>query len=278
MGRIAGAFGKSAARPGGKSFIGFVTGGDPSIEQSEACIVEMIRSGADLVEIGIPFSDPIAEGPVIQGANIRALKAGAGVEKIFGLAGSVREKLRSLPGNYHDTPMVFLSYLNPVFRYGYDAFFARCAETGVDGIIIPDLPFEEQGELRRAAAPRGVDLISLVAPTSRERIRKIAQAASGFLYIVSSLGVTGIRDSIETDVKAIIDEVRNAGIGPERLPCAVGFGINTSAQAVEIAKFADGVIVGSAIVKIIDEHRDDPAPFVARYVGEMKAALNQALE
>ncbi|MDR2211283.1 MAG: tryptophan synthase subunit alpha [Spirochaetaceae bacterium] len=274
MSRIAGAFGKSPVRPEGKSFIGFVTGGDPDIETSERAILEMIRSGADLVEIGIPFSDPIAEGPVIQEANIRALKAGAGVETIFSLVESVRQKAGSPGRGYEETPLVFLSYLNPIFSYGYDRFFARCAETGVDGIIIPDLPFEEQGEVREAAAPRGVDLISLVAPTSRERIRKIAGAASGFLYIVSSLGVTGMRDSIETDLKAIIDEVRNARIGVEKLPCAVGFGINTPAQAAAIAKFADAVIVGSAIVKIIGECRSDPVPLIAKYVGEMKAAVN----
>jgi tryptophan synthase alpha chain len=286
--RIAAAFTKSDARPNGKSFISFITGGDPTIAKSEEFILEMIRAGADLVEIGIPFSDPIAEGPVIQEANIRALKAGATVEKIFRMVESVREKIKveKLP----DVPLVFLTYLNPVFRYslettsgiakgealfgGYGAFFARCASAGIDGIIIPDLPFEEQEEVRRAlpdaAGPQGVDLISLIAPTSQERIREIAKVSTGFLYIVSSMGVTGTRGTIETDLRSIIAEVRKAS----SIPAAVGFGINTPAQAAEIARIADGVIVGSAIVKIIAEHGEDAAPFIGAYVREMKAAVS----
>ncbi|MDR1390040.1 MAG: tryptophan synthase subunit alpha [Treponema sp.] len=275
--RIPSAFGKT---PGGKSFIAFVTGGDPTIAQTEEFILELIRSGADLVEIGIPFSDPVAEGKVIQESNIRALKAGATVEKIFTMVESLRKKIRAQ--NLSDVPLVFLSYLNPVFRYGlgsgsarnaksgYAAFFDRCVSAGVDGIIIPDLPFEEQEEVRGEAASRGVDLISLVAPTSRERIRKIAKNARGFLYIVSSLGVTGIRSSIETDLPAIIDEART---GNPALPCAVGFGINTPAQAASIAAVADGVIVGSAIVKIIEEHPHDAAA-LSSYAREIKAAIS----
>jgi tryptophan synthase alpha chain len=268
MSRIHEAFGKSAARPSGKSFIGFVTGGDPSIEKSEAYILEMIKAGADLVEIGIPFSDPIAEGPVIQEANIRALKSGATVKKIFGLVESVREKLKAAAGSA-GTPIVFLTYLNPVFSYGYDAFFKRCAEAGVDGIIIPDLPFEEQAEVKDWAAKHGVDLISLIAPTSRERIQSIAQAARGFIYLVSSLGVTGVRGEIKTDLAAIIAEVKAV----TKIPLAVGFGIHTPAQAAEIAKIADGVIVGSAIVKIIAAHPDNAESFIAEYVREMKKAV-----
>ena len=167
----------------GKAFIGFVTGGDPSMAKSEEFILEMIRGGADLVEIGIPFSDPLAEGVVIQEANIRALSAGATVDKIFDLVASVRKKT--------DVPLVFLTYLNPVFNYGYPRFFARCAELGVDGIIIPDLPYEEKGELAEVAASFGVDVISLIAPTSEQRIKQIAQEATGFIYVVSSMGVTG---------------------------------------------------------------------------------------
>lgn len=288
MSRIRSAFGAGKTRPNGKAFIGFVTGGDPSVAKSEEFILEMIRSGADLVEIGIPFSDPIAEGPVIQAANIRALAGGVTLEKIFAMVESLRARIRAegLP----DVPLVFLSYLNPVFRYGregsangpagYAAFFSRCVSAGVDGIIIPDLPFEEQREIRgehpnkvRDEVPHGVDIISLVAPTSKDRIREIAGASTGFLYIVSSLGVTGIRGSIETDIAAIIAEVRKE-VPAEKLPAAVGFGVNTPAQAAEIARVADGVIVGSAIVKIVAEYGEAAAPHIARYVREMKAAVS----
>ncbi|MDR2768103.1 MAG: tryptophan synthase subunit alpha [Treponema sp.] len=294
MSRIHSAFGKSKTRPNGKAFIGFVTGGDPSIAKSEEFILEMIRSGADLVEIGIPFSDPIAEGPVIQAANIRALTGGATLEKIFTMVESLRARINAekLP----DIPLVFLSYLNPVFRYGrgnsgesperipgenlgkspaengYAAFFSRCVSAGVDGIIIPDLPFEEQGEVRGRIPDKAVDIISLVAPTSRDRIREIARASTGFLYLVSSLGVTGIRNNIETDLASMIAEVRKE-VSPEKLPAAVGFGVNTPAQAAEIARIADGVIVGSAIVKIIAEYGEKAGPHIAAYVREMKAAV-----
>ncbi|MDR2052314.1 MAG: tryptophan synthase subunit alpha [Treponema sp.] len=253
--------------PGNPAFIGFVTGGDPSVEKSEEFILEMIRAGADLVEIGIPFSDPIAEGPVIQRANIRALKGGATVEKIFGLVEKLRKKT--------DAPLVFLTYLNPVFHYGYEKFFARCRDAGLDGIIIPDLPFEEQGEVRSAAAPQGVDLISLAAPTSEERVREIVKTASGFLYLVSSLGVTGIRGEITTDLPAIIAMARAAAAEraaglPAALPVAVGFGIHTPAQAAEIGGYADGIIVGSAIVKIVEEHGGAAGKFIYEYVKAMK--------
>jgi tryptophan synthase alpha chain len=269
MSRIQGAFGAGAARPAGKSFIGFLTGGDPDIETSEAYVLEMIRAGADLVEIGIPFSDPIAEGPVIQEANIRALGSGATVKKIFGLVESLREKLKTQGEGASAVPIVFLTYLNPVFSYGYEAFFTRCAQAGVDGIIIPDLPFEEQAEVKDIATAHGVDLISLIAPTSEARIREIAKAATGFIYLVSSLGVTGIRGEIKTDLASILAEIRAA----TNIPTAVGFGIHTPDQAAKIARLADGVIVGSAIVKIIAAHPRDAGPRIAAYVKEMKKAL-----
>jgi tryptophan synthase alpha chain len=245
----------------GKAFIGFVTGGDPSIEKTKEFILEMIRAGADLVEIGIPFSDPIAEGPVIQEANIRALSAGATVEKLFALVADIR-KVSSVP-------LVFLTYLNPVFHYGYDGFFRRCAETGLDGIIIPDLPFEEQAEVRKAASLYNVDLISLIAPTSEERIQEIAKSASGFIYIVSSMGVTGTRGEITTDLNAIVAAIRQV----TALPAAIGFGIHTPAQAAKMAHIADGVIVGSAIVKIIAEYGEAAGPHVYQYVKEMKEGV-----
>jgi tryptophan synthase alpha chain len=259
--------------PGNPAFIGFVTGGDPCIEKSEEFILEMIRAGADLVEIGVPFSDPIAEGPVIQRANIRALNAGTRVEKIFGMVERLREKT--------GTPLVFLTYLNPVFHYGYERFFSRCRDAGVDGIIIPDLPFEEQAEVRSAAAPRGVDLISLAAPTSEERVRGIVKTASGFLYLVSSMGVTGIRGEMNAGLPALIAMARTAAAErpPEdaklpaaKLPVAVGFGIHSPAQAAEIGQYADGIIVGSAIVKIVEEHGAEAGKFIYEYVKSMKKA------
>jgi tryptophan synthase alpha chain len=258
MSNIAKAF-QSGAKSGA-AFIGFLTAGDPSLEKSGEFALEMIKAGADLVEIGIPFSDPVAEGTVIQEANIRALNAGATVDKIFDLVTRLRTQTQ--------VPLVFLTYLNPVFRYGYDAFFRKCAETGVDGIIIPDLPFEEQDEVRGVSSAHGVDLISLIAPTSEDRIKKIAENAAGFLYIVSSMGVTGMRSEIKTDVGSIIKTAKEAA----KVPAAVGFGINTPGQAAEIAKIADGVIVGSAIVRIIAEHGENAGKHVYEYVKKMKDA------
>ncbi|MDR2194120.1 MAG: tryptophan synthase subunit alpha [Treponema sp.] len=248
----------------GVAFIAFVTAGDPSIEKSAEFILELSHSGADIIEIGVPFSDPIAEGAVIQQANIRALKAGATIERVFGLAETVRRE--------STVPLVFLTYLNPVFHYGYRAFFERCERAGVDGVIIPDLPFEEHGEVRPIAADCGVDLISLIAPTSARRIKDIARAASGFLYIVSSLGVTGVRSEITTDLSALLGAVK----AETSLPAAVGFGIHTPEQAADIVRFADGVIVGSALVCIIERHGENAAPHLAAYVKRMKSAIADA--
>ena len=245
----------------GKAFVGFITGGDPSVEKTREFVLEMFRAGADLVEIGIPFSDPIAEGPVIQEANIRALSAGTTVEKLFALVQDIRTAT--------DKPLAFMTYLNPVFHYGYDAFFKRARAVGLDGLIVPDLPFEEQAPVKEAAAQHGIDLISLIAPTSEARIQEIAKAASGFIYLVSSMGVTGVRSEITTDLGAIVAAIR----GVTSLPVAVGFGIHTPAQATAMANIADGVIVGSAIVKIAAEHGTGAAPHIYRYVKEMKEAI-----
>lgn len=244
-----------------KAFIPFLTGGDPTIDKTEEYIYKMVEAGADIIEIGIPFSDPIAEGPVIQEANIRALKNGATPERIFEMVERVRTKTQ--------VPIVFLTYLNPVFNYGYDKFFARCKKAGVDGIIIPDMPFEEKGELAEEAKKNGVDIISLIAPTSTDRIQMIAKEAQGYVYVVSSLGVTGMRSEIKTDLKSIIDLVKQA----TDVPAAVGFGINTPEQAAEISKISDGVIVGSAIVKIIEKYSENAAGEVYKYVKEMKDAI-----
>lgn len=245
----------------GKAFIGFVTGGDPSIETSEEIILSMVEAGADLIEIGIPFSDPIAEGLIIQEANLRALAVGTTTDKLFGLVASLRKKTQ--------VPVVFLTYLNPVFKYGYEEFFSKCQESGVDGIIIPDMPFEEKGDVAQIANKFDVDLISLIAPTSEARIKNIAAEATGFLYVVSSMGVTGMRSEIKTDLASIMEIVR----GSSKVPAAVGFGINTPEQAADISRISDGVIVGSAIVKLCQEHGEKAAGPIYDYVKSMKDAI-----
>lgn len=245
----------------GKAFIGFLTAGDPTMEMTEKLILTMEKAGADLVEIGIPFSDPIAEGAVIQEANIRALAAGANTDKVFDMVKSLRKKTQ--------IPLVFLTYLNPVFFYGYDRFFEKCRGVGVDGIIIPDLPYEEKHEVSDTAEKYGVDLISMIAPTSEQRIRKIASEAAGFLYIVSSMGVTGVRSEIKTDLPSILEAVKEAS----DIPAAVGFGISTPEQAEKIGGICDGVIVGSAIVKLIARYGNQAEKPVYEYVKQMKSVL-----
>lgn len=245
----------------GKAFIAFVTAGDPSIEKTEEFILTMAENGADLIEIGIPFSDPVAEGETIQRANIRALDNGVTTDKIFAMVENARKKT--------DVPFVFLTYINPVFTYGVERFFTRCSEAGIDGIIIPDLPFEEKGEVRAATRRTGVEMISLIAPTSAQRIGMIADAAEGFVYLVSSLGVTGVRSEITTDLESIVAIIRKN----TKVPIAVGFGISEPEQAAQISRYADGVIVGSAIVKIIEEHGVDAAAPLGAYVKQMKEAV-----
>ena len=257
MSKIANAF------ENGKAFIGFLTAGDPTVEKTVEYILAMEEAGCDLIEIGIPFSDPMAEGVVIQDANVRALKHNTTTDDVFDIVREVRAKT--------DIPLVFLTYINPVFFYGYERFFKRCSELGVDGIISPDLPYEEKGEIAEIARKNDVDVISLIAPTSKERIQKIAADASGFIYIVSSLGVTGMRSEIKTDLNSIIGDIRDVC----DLPLAVGFGINTPEQSRDIAKIADGVIVGSASVKIIEEHGENAAEPLKEYVSSMKKAANE---
>lgn len=245
----------------GKAFIAFLTAGDPSADKTVEYILAMEEAGADLIEIGIPFSDPTAEGVVIQDANIRALSAGMTTEGVFDIVRRVREKSQ--------VPLVFLTYINPVYHYGYEAFFAKCQKLGVDGIILPDMPYEEKGELSDVAANHGVDVISLIAPTSEQRIRMIAKEASGFLYVVSSMGVTGMRGEIKTDLAGILASIREV----TDLPAAIGFGINTPQQAAQMGQIADGVIVGSAIVKIIERYGTEAKEPLMKYVAEMKQAV-----
>ena len=244
-----------------KAFIPFITGGDPSLEITEQLLYAMEEAGADIIEIGIPFSDPIAEGPVIQAANERALAAGCTTDRLFETVKKAREKVQ--------VPMVFLTYLNPIFTYGKERFMERCRECGIQGVIVPDMPFEEKGELREVCREYGVEIISLIAPTSHERITAIAKEAEGYIYCVSSLGVTGMRKEISTDIQGMVDKVRQA----TKVPCAVGFGISTPEQAQKMAAVSDGVIVGSRIVKIVEEYGEKAVPYVKEYVGNMKKAL-----
>lgn len=248
----------------GKAFIPFVTGGDPDMETTERLLCEMAAKGADLIELGIPFSDPIAEGPVIQEADKRALDGGSTTDQLFDLVERVRKKI--------DIPLVFMTYLNAVYSYGSERFLSNCKRAGIDGIIVPDLPFEEKDELRDLCRQYEVELISFIAPTSKERIKTIAKEAEGFIYCVSSMGVTGVRSEITSDVEGMVNLVREV----TDIPVAVGFGIATPKQAEDMAKISDGVIVGSAIVKIIAEQGKDSVKAVGEYVADMKAAANRS--
>lgn len=255
MSRIAEAFAK------GKAFIPFITCGDPDLATTREIVRAMAAKGADLIELGIPFSDPTAEGPVIQEANLRALKGGVTTDKIFDMVKELRRDV--------SIPMVFMTYANVVFSYDGEKFIKTCAEIGIDGLILPDLPFEEKGEFDEICKKYGVDLISLIAPTSENRIAMIAKEAQGFIYIVSSLGVTGVRSEISTDISSIVKLVREN----TSVPCAVGFGISTPEQAAKMAAISDGAIVGSAIIRLVAQYGREAAGPVGEYVKTMKEAL-----
>lgn len=245
-----------------KAFIPFITGGDPSLDITKKLLPAMQEAGADLIEVGIPFSDPIAEGPVIQEADERALGAGCTTDKLFDAIKEVKDEMH--------VPMVFMTYINAIYTYGKEKFMERCVECGMSGVIVPDMPYEEKEELSGVCRKYGVELVSLIAPTSNERIQMIAKAAEGFLYCVSSLGVTGVRSEITTDIGEMINKVREV----TDIPCAVGFGISTPEQAKEMASVSDGAIVGSAIVKIVAQYGEACVPHVAEYVKTMKTAIN----
>ncbi len=256
----------------GKAFIPFITCGDPDLETTKKIVRAMAANGADLIELGIPFSDPTAEGPVIQEANIRALKNKVTTDDVFAMVKELRQELT--------LPLVFMTYANVIFSYGagqaagngIERFAARAAECGINGIILPDVPFEEREEFAPVFRKYGIDLISMIAPTSHERIKTIASQAEGFVYVVSSLGVTGIRSNITTDIGAMVALVREAN--PE-IPCAIGFGIATPEQAEKMGKVADGVIVGSAIVKQIGALGTAAPEVIGAYTKEMKEAANR---
>lgn len=245
----------------GKAFIPFLTCGDPSLEVTEQLIYAMEEAGADLIELGIPFSDPTAEGPVIQAANVRALSGGVTTDKIFDMVKRLRQNTK--------IPMVFMTYANVVFSYGTERFIQKAASLGMDGLILPDVPFEEKEEFDSVCKKYGLDLVSLIAPTSHERITQIAKEAEGFVYCVSSLGVTGMRSAITTDIGAMVQLVKAA----KDIPCAVGFGISTPEQAAAMAAKSDGAIVGSAIVKLCGQYKEACVPYVKEYVKSMKGAV-----
>jgi len=276
----------------GKAFIPFITCGDPDLETSEKIIAAIVQAGADLIELGIPFSDPTAEGPVIQEGNLRALKGGVTTDRIFEMVARVRRK--------YDIPMVFMTYANVIYSYGADRleketapgsadvgrygpgyaddgssygaklFIERAAFLGIDGLILPDVPYEEKAEFEPLCSENGLDLISMIAPTSHARIRQIASEARGFVYCVSSLGVTGVRSEITTDIGSMVRLVRE--VNPD-IPCAVGFGISTPQQARDMAALSDGAITGSAIVRIAAQYGKDSPEKIGAYVKSMKDAL-----
>nr|WP_302666606.1 tryptophan synthase subunit alpha [uncultured Agathobaculum sp.] len=245
----------------GKAFIAFITCGDPDLATTAAAVRAAVANGADLIELGIPFSDPTAEGPVIQGANLRALRGGITTDQIFDFVKELRRDVK--------VPMVFMTYANVIFSYGADWFISTCKDIEIDGLIIPDLPFEEKEEFLPFCHKYGVDLVSLIAPTSENRIAMIAKEAEGFLYIVSSLGVTGMRSEIKTDIASMIKVVREN----TDVPCAIGFGISTPEQAKKMADLSDGAIVGSAIIKLLETYGQDAPKYIGEYVKSMKDAI-----
>ena len=251
----------SKAFENGKAFIPFITCGDPDLETTKKIVKAAADNGADLIELGIPFSDPTAEGPVIQEANLRALSNGITTDDIFELVRDLRKEIT--------VPFVFMTYANVVFSYGTDKFLRICSEIGIDGIILPDVPFEEKEEFAPVCEKYGVDFISMIAPTSENRIAMIAKEAKGFLYTVSSLGVTGTRSNITTDLTSIIDVVRKNS----NIPTAIGFGISTPEQAAKMAALSDGAIVGSAIIKILAQYKKEAPKYVGEYVKKMKDAV-----
>lgn len=245
----------------GKAFIAFITCGDPDLETTKKSVIAAVKGGADLIELGIPFSDPTAEGPVIQGANLRALNGGVTTDKIFDFVVELRKEV--------SVPMVFMTYANVVYSYDAEKFISRCSEIGMDGLILPDLPFEEKEEFNATCSKYDIDLVSLIAPTSENRIAMIAKEATGFIYIVSSLGVTGTRTNITTDLDSIVSVVRQN----TDVPCAIGFGISTPEQASKFSAKADGVIVGSAIIKLLEKYGKDAPSHIEEYVKSMKDAM-----
>ncbi len=250
------------AKQNKKALITFITAGDPDLESSEKNVLAMLDNGADIVEIGVPFSDPIAEGPTIQKASLRALEGGVNLDKIFKMVSSLRKKT--------DKPLLLMMYLNTIFRYGTEKFFKLCKEHQIDGVIVPDMPFEERDEVKAEADKNGIYNIFLVAPTSKERVKMISDEAKGFLYVVSSLGVTGARKEISTDFSDLLSPIRDH----QKVPACIGFGISGPAQARTMSQFADGVIIGSAIVSLSEKHGKDAHKYIGEFVRNVREALD----
>jgi tryptophan synthase alpha chain len=244
-----------------KAFIAFLTCGDPNLKTTEELILAMEKNGADIIELGIPFSDPTAEGPIIQAANLRALTAGVTTDKIFDMVIRVRKTVK--------IPMVFMTYANVVFSYGTERFVKKAAEIGMQGLILPDVPFEEKEEFSTLCKTYDLDFISLIAPTSEHRISKIAKESSGFVYCVSSLGVTGTRNSITADIDTMVKMVRQT----TNTPTAIGFGISTPKQAKTMSEKADGIIIGSAIMKLVEQYGEQSVPYVSSYIKDIKRVI-----
>lgn len=238
-----------------KALVTFITAGDPDMETTEKTVLEMYKNGADIIELGVPFSDPVAEGVTIQKASLRSLNNGTTLDDIFDLVTRIRAE--------SDKPLLLMMYLNTIFKYGTQKFFKLCKEREIDGVIVPDLPFEERDEISSAADEYGIYQINLVAPTSDERISMITKEAKGFLYVVSSLGVTGTRNEITTDFDKLLSPIRNHS---ELCPACIGFGISSPEQAKKMSSYCDGAIVGSAIVKIIEQYGKDSPEKVGEFV------------
>jgi tryptophan synthase alpha chain len=245
-----------------RALIPYVTAGDPDLEMTKALVREMVRRGGDLIEIGVPFSDPLADGPIIQRASQRALQGGTTLRNILGV---VRELRRDI-----DAPLILMTYYNPVLRYGEETFVADALDAGVDGIIVPDLPPEEAQVLAGLTADTPLDMIFLAAPTSTvTRLARISEASQGFIYYVSRLGTTGVRDRLADDLRSGLELVRAS----TAKPIAVGIGVSTPEHVRLVAEMADGVVVGSAIVKLIEDlqGRDDGVHRVGDFIAALKA-------
>lgn len=248
-----------------KALITFVTAGDPNLNATEDLVLALASNGADIIELGIPFSDPLADGPIIQKASQRALKAGTNVSKILGLVAQLRQKT--------EVPLVLMTYVNPLYSFGLEEFVKEAAKVGVDGLIIPDLPFEERDLIERLMFDYGLALIPLIAPTTpKDRIKEIIRLAQGFVYCVSVTGVTGIRGNVSNNVEAFLNTV----VSNSNLPVAVGFGISTPEQGTRMAEVCDGVIVGSALVKLIEENGPEAERVLIPLVQSFKSALKAA--
>ena len=245
-----------------KALITFVTSGDAGYETTEKAVYALEKAGADIIELGVPFSDPIAEGPVIQAASERSIKSGTTLLGIFEMVKRIRKNT--------DMPLILMMYLNSIYGFGTEKFFNLCKECGIDGVIVPDMPYEEKDEIQDFADNAGVINISMIAPTSHDRIGMIAKCAKGFIYCVSSTGVTGMRSNFATDFDDFMGHIKKCA----KIPCAIGFGISSPEQAKKMAAYADGVIVGSAIVKIVAEKRENCPDSIYEFVSSLRKAID----